>query len=82
MTTLATGLLDVAPALVLFAVLLLRRYPGERCVGRLATRRRRNRWPAAGRVPHPAPVTPVRPRGGLLLAGAIAGRAPPAPVLR
>jgi hypothetical protein len=82
LTGLATGLLEVAPGLILFAILLLRRYPGERRVARLAARCRRDRWPAALGAPRPAPVTAVRAGGGLLLVGAIAGRAPPALALR
>ncbi len=75
------GLLLAAPALVLLLPLVLGCYPGERLLLDLAARRRA----PAGRAPRPralvaAPRRPalrILPRGGLLLADAIAGRGPP-----
>jgi len=72
------GLLCMAPAVALLAVLFARRYPGEQLLLRLAARRdnRRRRGPAgAWRVPH-RPAVHV-PRGGLLMGFALAVRPPP-----
>jgi hypothetical protein len=78
--SLLVGLLTLAPALALAAVLSLRRYPGERVIASLRARRTR-------RSPHTAFVRPrVRSRiagathGGRLIAASLAGRAPPAPL--
>lgn len=71
------GLLYLAPALVLLAALVANRYPGERLLQAVARawrppQRRRRRAPAR------ALVSPrSRPRGGVLLALALAGRGPP-----
>jgi hypothetical protein len=70
-----TGMLFLAPAFVLALALLAGRYPGERLLTRLVPRRRRAPRPLAGARPAPAPVPP---RGGLLLACALAKRGPPA----
>jgi uncharacterized protein YcnI len=73
------GLLLAAPVLVLACALLLGRYPGERVLEELRTRPRRTRrraaraWtPAARRA-----IVRILPRGGPLVAGALAGRGPP-----
>lgn len=77
--TLISNLLCLAPALVLVALLLLRRYPGERLL--VATRKRAREHhharPRAYRPPHPRPFL-MAPRGGLLMAFALAVRPPPA----
>jgi hypothetical protein len=71
------GSLCVLPALVLWLLLRLRRYPGER---RLVTlwrvRGERRAWLTAS-VPCVARDGIVTPRGGLLLACALAVRPPP-----
>lgn len=71
-------LLPVVPLLVLLACLLLGRYPGCETLVRLATRlgRRRPPRPASAQTP-PRPRS-FAPNGGLLLAVALSGRAPPA----
>ena len=72
------GLLCMAPAVALLAMLCARRYPGEQLLLRLAARRygRRRRGPSgAWRVPH-LPVVHA-PRGGLLMGFALAVRPPP-----
>jgi hypothetical protein len=74
-------LLALAPLALLVAALLAGRYPGERA---LATRLLRGRPRRAGRAPRGgAPRRPRRPfaaapRGGRLVAAAIASRPPPA----
>lgn len=73
------ALLILLPALALAAVMLVRPYAGERTIAAL-----RARW-SARREPRPRPEVCARRaperviRGGLLLAAALAGRAPPAP---
>jgi hypothetical protein len=71
-------LIDLAPVLVLLCVLALGRYPGERAFRRLVARRRavRRRLPRA--APRRRDAAALLPRGGALLASALAGRAPPA----
>jgi hypothetical protein len=74
------GLLCLAPALLLVLTLLGRRYPGERLL--LATRanRRGGRDLTARHRVHPAHrrADARVPRGGLLIAFALAVRPPPA----
>lgn len=75
------ALLLTAPLLVLLVPLALGRYPGERLVTGLATRRppspdRLPRGRRRRRVAH-RPVLRILPRGGCLLADPIAGRGPP-----
>jgi hypothetical protein len=71
-------LLPAVPLLVLLAFLLFGRYPGADAIVRLseriATRRRR------AHIAAPAPAWPPTraASGGLLLAFALSGRAPPA----
>lgn len=73
-----TGLISVAPALLLLGPLLLHRYPGERGIERL-----RAAWSAPCSRPRPvdaaAPASPwtARVRGGLLLGRRLAVRPPP-----
>lgn len=71
------GLLYLAPALALLAALAFDRYPGERLLTALA----RGRHPRANRQGRPrvGRFLPLPfPRGGALLAMALAGRGPPA----
>lgn len=71
------GLLYAAPALLLLGLLVLGHYPGERLLD--AVTRRRNQVRAFRRVAPARPPGPPRsfPRGGVLLALALAGRGPP-----
>ena len=75
-----SALLFLAPALALALMLLLRRYPGERRLCALAQKRRSRlpRAPRGVRVPAPRATPAARPRGGVLLALALATRPPPA----
>ncbi|HST55653.1 MAG TPA: hypothetical protein VLJ42_07135 [Solirubrobacteraceae bacterium] len=72
-----SDLLCLLPALVLGGVLLARRYPGERLLLRIA----RNRRPQSGRAQAFRSASTHRlthmPRGGLLMAFALAVRPPP-----
>ncbi len=75
------GLLCVAPALLLALALLGRRYPGERLLlaalaGR--SRHRRRRAQPSARRPSRGRGDGRVPRGGLLIAFALAVRPPPA----
>jgi len=77
-----SGLLHLAPALVLGVALLARRYPGERMLVRLAgsarrAPRRRLRLASGMRRSAAALV----PRGGLLMGRSLAVRPPPAAFL-
>ena len=69
-------LLYLAPALLLLAALACGRYPGERLLDALV-----RGWAPVPREAEPAPrrLLPIRsfPRGGALLALALAGRGPP-----
>jgi hypothetical protein len=69
-------LVYLAPALALLCALAFGRYPGERSLRRRLPRRR---WaPPCAAAPRPRLRPPARlPRGGALLAHALAGRAPP-----
>jgi hypothetical protein len=71
------GLLCIAPALALAAVLLARRYPGERLLLAATTRRRGRRRRAALALPPLRPLLLRVPRGGLLMAAQLAVRPPP-----
>lgn len=73
------ALLYLAPALVLWALLTRHCYPGERILARV----RRAAAPAVAAAPAPAarpprPARRTKPRGGVLVAWSLAGRAPPA----
>lgn len=79
MTTLLVGLLYLAPALLIAATLLRGRYVGERTFATVVAQARH-----AARPPRPARTRGRarrrrgRPaRGGRLVAGGLAGRAPP-----
>lgn len=74
----SSGLLGLAPALVLVLALLARRYPGERLIVRLAGSPVRARRRARTRAVKPhMHVAALVPRGGLLLARSLAVRPPP-----
>jgi hypothetical protein len=71
-------LLLLAPALLLALLLVLGRYPGSRALTRALERRRRApRRLREPRIARPRADRRRRPRGGVLLALALAGRAPP-----
>jgi hypothetical protein len=72
------GMLYLLPALLLLAVLLARRYPGERLLLALAGRGVRRARVHVARALHRIEL-PV-PHGGRLLAVSLAGRAPPPPL--
>lgn len=66
------------PALALLAALWLGHYPGERLILAVASRRSRRPRRAARVAARRAPLDSTAiPRGGDLLARALAGRAPP-----
>jgi hypothetical protein len=72
------GLLCMAPAVALLAVLFTRRYPGEKLLLRLAARRDgRPRRRSAGTCRLPQLPAMQVPRGGLLMGFALAVRPPP-----
>lgn len=76
------GLLYLAPALVLGALLVIGLYPGEQTLARPLLRARsrpRRRRPTA---PAPRRARRLHARGGLLLASGLAGRGPPARAVR
>jgi hypothetical protein len=75
----SAALAYLAPALLLFALLLFGRYPGEDAYrSRLAPARRAAHVRPAVLLPRPAARSRL-PRGGALLGAALAGRAPPRP---
>jgi len=72
------GLLCLLPALLLACTLFARRYPGERLITRLTTRRRNLRLRTASARRSPRVRAAHMPRGGLLMGFALAVRPPPA----
>ena len=81
MTEFVAFLLPALPLLALLLTLLLGHYPGCEAIVRLAERIEALGRPAlATRARRPAPRPPrsFAPRGGLLLALSLSGRAPPA----
>jgi hypothetical protein len=70
-----TGMLFLAPAVVLLLPLLAGRYVGERALTPL---QRPVRRAAAAAIRLPRPRVRHVPRGGLLVGCSLAGRAPPA----
>jgi hypothetical protein len=71
------GALCLLPALILALPLLMRRYPGERLIVRMAARRSQ-RWPrSSSSTPCARGVFALIVRGGLLIASALANRPPP-----
>jgi hypothetical protein len=71
------GMLCLAPALALMAVLLARRYPGERLLLARVERERGRRVRAEVVRSRPARRAARMPRGGLLMGFALAVRPPP-----
>jgi hypothetical protein len=85
LTGLGTGLLYLAPALMLLAPLALERYLGEDTIERLrrtVAARRRPRPARSIRAALPAAPRTLMVRGGALLAASLAVRPPPAAALR
>jgi hypothetical protein len=72
---LALGLAYLSPAVFVFALLCLGHYPGERLLLARTRPRCPKRSVPAARMPRR--VLAQMPRGGGLLASALAGRAPP-----
>ncbi len=73
----AADLLCLAPALALASLLFVRRYPGERVLMLLTARSGPRRPRAAVSLPSPPRPAMGVPRGGLLMAFALAVRPPP-----
>jgi hypothetical protein len=73
----ATGLLHLAPALVLALPLILGRYPGESKLAELAGTSRTPTARRPSRIPMPRSHVRVMQRGGRLVASAMAKRPPP-----
>jgi len=71
------GLLFLAPALLLAALLVARRYPGERLLERWSARRRPRPRRAAMLARRPRPWCRARLAGGRLIGVSLAGRGPP-----
>jgi hypothetical protein len=74
--TLTSGALMALPALLLAVALLGGNYPGERLLRRWGSRRSRPRMRCGLPPALPRPAAAM-PRGGSLIASALAGRAPP-----
>jgi hypothetical protein len=77
LVTLDAAALGVLPALLLTALVALRRYPGERSLARLVARVRRLRPRPRASAPSAAVRVAAIPRGGLLIACSLAVRPPP-----
>jgi hypothetical protein len=78
---LTEGVLYLLPAMLLALVLLAGRRPGERLIVALHRRRARRGGQRGSTTPGLVPAHPTElalPRGGRLIAAALAGRAPPA----
>ena len=81
MAELGAFLLPAVPLLALLICLLLGRYPGSEAIVRLSARIAaglRSLGSASGRLLEPLRPRFFAPRGGLLLAFSLSGRAPPA----
>src|SRR4051794_21818406 len=72
-----TGLLHVAPVLLLVLLLVLGRYPGEQTLARCAGAMRKPPSRSRARVLTPRSYVRVMQRGGGLVAWALAKRPPP-----
>ena len=72
-----TGLLYLAPALLLCAPLILGRYVGEEQLAELAKRSPRSSARRASRLPIPRSHVRLMQRGGRLVASSLAKRPPP-----
>jgi hypothetical protein len=68
----------LAPAAVLFAALLLGRYPGEAVIARVRRAVAGPRRPRCAMVVRRRVAVALLPRGGRLVGSAIAARPPPA----
>jgi hypothetical protein len=77
----AVSLAYLSPAMFVFLLLCLGRYPGERMLAALSRSPRRSRRSKARAAPPRVPLD-MRPRVGRLLARSLAGRAPPLVALR
>jgi hypothetical protein len=77
LTYIEPGLLFLGPVLVLFAMLMGGLYPGERLLLRVTRPRVAKKWRRTQRIARPLSPRLAPPRGGALLAGSLAGRAPP-----
>jgi hypothetical protein len=73
------AVLYLAPALLMAVPLLWGRYPAERALARLASRRRRRPQASVQPSTRPRFARRLPVRGSLLLAHSLAGRAPPRP---
>jgi hypothetical protein len=71
----ATDLACLAPGAIAFMLLWRGRYPGEKAIGAFIGTSRPRRTRAVGARKGPGPMR--MPRGGALLAAALAGRGPP-----
>lgn len=81
MTHICAFFLPAAPLLILLAFLVLGRYPGHETIVRLSERiAARGRRPGAAAAARPLRPPTRAAHGGLLLAFALSGRAPPAPL--
>jgi hypothetical protein len=69
----------LAPALLILLPLLSGRYPGDEALARIAARRSRpaRRRPQRAQPPRRRRTAALLPRGGRLVAFALAGRGPP-----
>ena len=74
-----TGLLYLAPALVLALPLVLGRFPGEQTLAGFAGASQAPTARAAASIPPPRSHVRVMQRGGVLVASALAKRPPPRP---
>jgi hypothetical protein len=72
-----TGLLYLAPALLLCAPLIVGRYVGEEQLAELAKRSPRSPARRASRLPVPCSHVRLMQRGGRLVASSLAKRPPP-----
>ena len=77
-TALVHAVLCVAPALALWVVLVLGRYPGERAVAALAALAGRGRGRRQAAPARRGPLAAARRRAADPIACSLAGRAPPA----
>jgi hypothetical protein len=77
LTSSETGLLQLAPALVLALPLILGRYPGENKLAELAGTSRAPIARGPSRIAMPRSYVRVMQRGGRLVASAMAKRPPP-----
>jgi len=77
LASLDPAVLSTLPALALALLIALRRYPGERALVALSSRRRRVRHAQSASAVPTGRARIARPRGGLLLGCSLAVRPPP-----